>query len=447
MIADSTRRLLEAPVTPTLLRLAAPNMAEAVARVAFITLDAYFVGWLGDDALAGVSLVFPFFILMQTMSAGGMGGGIASAVARALGAGRRDHAQRLVLHAVVIAVAGAAAFTAAALLGGRALYRALGAGGPALEAAVAYSHTVFAAALAVWLMNSLASAVRGTGNMLVPALAIVAAEATHVLLGPALILGRGPVPALGVVGAGLAVAGSYAVGSLALAAYIASGRGLLRFSRAGLPLGRDGFADILRVGLPSSVNTVQFQLTNVVLVGLVGGFGTLALAGFGAASRLEILQIPIVFAFGSALVTMVGANVGAGQVARARRIAWIGAALGGGISGAIGLSGAALGGWWVGLFTSDPEAARAGALYLRIVGPAYAFFGVGLALFFASQGAGRVLWPFLAVTVRLVLLLAGGFVLVGVLGAGLTSVFWLTALSFALFGSLVALVVKTGAAW
>jgi Na+-driven multidrug efflux pump len=289
--------------------------------------------------------------------------------------------------------------------------------------------------------------VRGTGNMVVPAVAIVLAEVVHVALAPALILGWGPAPRLGVVGAGLAVVASYVVGAAVLAAYLASGRGLLGFSRAGLPLRREAFADILKVGLPSSVNTIQFQFTNVVLVGLVGGFGTVALAGFGAASRLEILQIPIVFAFGTALVTMVGANVGAGQMARARRIAWIGAAVGGVISGAIGLVGVALGRQWMTLFTGDPAVAEVGVDYLRIVGPAYAFFGVGLALFFASQGAGRVLWPFLAVTLRLVVLLAGGWLLVGVLGAGLAALFWLTALSFALFGILVALVVKTGTAW
>jgi putative MATE family efflux protein len=447
VIAEPTRRLLEGPVTATLLRLAAPNMAEAVARVAFITLDAYFVAWIGDDALAGISLVFPFFILMQTMSAGGMGGGIASAIARALGAGRPGHAQALALHAVVIALAGAALFTAAALLWGRPLYRALGAEGPALQAAAAYSDTVFAGALAVWLMNSLASVVRGTGNMLVPALAIVAAEAVHVLVAPALILGWGPVPRLGVVGAGLGVVASYAAGTLVLGAYLAAGRGTLAVSRTGLPLRRDAFADILKVGLPSSVNTVQFQITNIVLVGLVGGFGTLALAGFGAASRLEIVQIPVVFAFGAALVTLVGANVGAGQMARARRIAWVGAAVGGGISGAVGLIGLALGRQWMALFTSDPEVARIGLAYLRVVGPAYAFFGVGLALFFASQGAGRVLWPFLAVTARLALLLAGGALLLGVLGAGLTAVFWLTALSFVVFGALVALAFRAGTAW
>ena len=87
-IGARTRRLLEAPVAPTLLRLAAPNVLVMVLQAVVATMDGVFVGWLGAGALAGVSLVYPLVMLMQTMSAGGMGGGVSSAVARALGAGR-----------------------------------------------------------------------------------------------------------------------------------------------------------------------------------------------------------------------------------------------------------------------------------------------------------------------------------------------------------------------
>src|SRR5512145_2466288 len=137
-----TRLLLEGPVAATLLRLAAPNVLVMVLQAAVSTLDAVFVGWLGSDALAGVSLVFPLVMLMQTMSAGGMGGGVASAVARALGAGRRADANALAAHAVIIAVTMSALFTGAILAGGPAIYRAMGGQGATLDAALAYSHLV-----------------------------------------------------------------------------------------------------------------------------------------------------------------------------------------------------------------------------------------------------------------------------------------------------------------
>src|SRR5207237_1556905 len=100
---------------PTLLRLAAPNVVVLVVQVAINTLEAFFVGWLGSEAIAGVSVAFPVIMLMQTMSAGGMGGGVASAVARALGAGRRAAADALVLHAIVIALVLGGVFTAVVL--------------------------------------------------------------------------------------------------------------------------------------------------------------------------------------------------------------------------------------------------------------------------------------------------------------------------------------------
>src|SRR2546425_133573 len=200
--AVRTRQLVEAPITPTLLRLAMPNVVVMVAQAAVSTCEMYFIGWLGAEALAGAALVFPLLMLMQTMSAGGMGGGVASAVARALGAGRRSDANALALHALVIAGVMGALFTTGALWGGPILYRAMGGTGEALAAALAYSNIVFAGALGVWLFNTLASVVRGTGNMLLPAGLVIGGGVLALMLSPALILGWGPVPPLGIAGAG-----------------------------------------------------------------------------------------------------------------------------------------------------------------------------------------------------------------------------------------------------
>lgn len=166
---DRTRLLLEAPIAPTLLRLAIPNVLVMVAQAAAGLIETYFVGKLGTDALAGMALVFPVLMLMQMMSSGAIGGGIASSIARALGSGRRDDANAVVLHALVIALIFGALFTLGMWLGGRWLYRQMGGSGAALEAALVYSHWIFAGAVLVWLLNSLAAVLRGSGNMAVPA--------------------------------------------------------------------------------------------------------------------------------------------------------------------------------------------------------------------------------------------------------------------------------------
>jgi putative MATE family efflux protein len=439
-----TRRLLEGPIAPTLLALAAPNVVMLVAQVAISVLEAYFVGWLGADALAGVSVTFPLVMLMQTMSAGGMGGGVASAIARALGAGRPAEASRLVGHAIVIALAMAGAFTVVMLAGGRAIYGAMGARAGALEAALAYSNVIFAGAAAVWLFNTLASVVRGTGNMVLPA-AVVLGASPILLLSPALIFGGGPFPALGVTGAAVAVIAYYTAGTLVFFAFLVSGRSVVRLSAETIRFEGRLFRAILRVGAPSLVNNVQTNLTVVLLTALVGSFGTFALAGYGVGVRLEYLQIPLVFGFGSALVTMVGTNIGAGQSERARRVAWTGAALAAGVTEAIGLSAALFPSRWLGLFSAEPEVLQVGATYLRIVGPAYGFFGLGLALYFASQGAGRLLWPLLAGLSRLVVAAGGGWIVLRLLGSSLASVFVVMALALALFGTVVSVAMYQGA--
>jgi putative MATE family efflux protein len=444
-VGDRTRLLLEGPIGPTLLRLAAPNVVVMTVQAAVNAGEAYFLGWLGADALAGVSLAFPLVMLMQTMSAGGMGGGVSSAVARALGAGRRSDANALVLHALVIATVMAAGFAGALLLGGPVLYRAMGGTGGALAAALAYSNIVFGGAIAVWLFNTLASIVRGTGNMLLPASVAVAGAALTLGLSPALIFGWGPVAPLGIAGAAAGLVAYYAAGSLVLFAYLVSGRSLVRLSLSDLRLRRRLFGEILRVGAPSLVNNVQTNLTVVLLTGLVGPFGTTALAGYGMGARLEYLQIPLVFGFGSALVTMVGTNIGAGRQARAERIAWTGAGMAAALTGMIGLGAALVPHAWLGLFSTDPEVLHAGATYLRIVGPAYGFFGLGLALYFASQGAGRLLWPVLAGFSRLIIASVGGWLAIRWFGGGLPALFGVMALAFVVFGITVTLAVKSGA--
>src|SRR5437899_1736151 len=293
-----TRLLLEGSIVGTLLRLAAPNVLVMLAQAAVGLIETYFIAKLGTDALAGVTLVFPVLMLMQMMSAGAMGGGISSAIARALGGGRRADADALVLHALAVAIVFGLLFMLTLLGGGGWLYRAMGGSGASLTAALTYSNIVFSGAILIWVFNSLANVIRGTGNMVVPAVT-----------------------------------------------------------------------------------------TSV-----------------GAA-----LLVPLVFGLGGPLVAMVGTNIAAGQRDRALRAAWIGAGVAAGLAEIIGVGAAALPHAWLSLFDTDPAMLDAGSRYLRLVGPFYGLFGLGLALTFASQGAGRLSWPLLANMTRLLIAAGGGW--------------------------------------
>ncbi|HXD51141.1 MAG TPA: MATE family efflux transporter, partial [Burkholderiales bacterium] len=167
-----TTRLLEGPIVPTLLKLAAPNLVLLLVQSSIGLIEVYWIGRLGTDALAGVALVFPALMLMQMMSAGAMGGGISSAIARAVGAKRNADANALVVHALIIAAALGLTFSIAMLAGGRALYTLMGGRGEVLEAALTYSNLLFAGIVLLWIFNALASVLRGTGNMALPAIVV-----------------------------------------------------------------------------------------------------------------------------------------------------------------------------------------------------------------------------------------------------------------------------------
>jgi Na+-driven multidrug efflux pump len=302
---------------------------------------------------------------------------------------------------------------------------------------------VFSGAILVWLFNSLANVIRGTGNMATPALVTCAGVLVLIPLSPCLIFGLGPFPKLGVAGGAVAVVIYYAVGSVVLAAYLRSRRSIVRLAFAGVRLRWALFSDILRVGLVAALITVQTNLTIAIATGLVGAFGAAAIAGYGTGSRLEYLLIPLVFGLGGPLVAMVGTNIGAGRRDRALRAAWIGAAIATGLCELIGLCAAAAPRAWLSLFGNDPAMLDAGSRYLHAVGPVYGLFGLGMALYFASQGAGRLLWPLLGNFARLIIAAGGGFLALRWTG-NLTEVFVALAVALAAFGLINAAAVARG---
>jgi len=439
-----TRALLEAPIAPTLLRLAAPNVLVMVVQASIGLVETYFIGRLGTDALAGVALAFPVVMLMQMMSGGAVGGGISSAIARALGGGRRADANALVVHALAIAAILGLVFSAAVLGGGRWLYSAMGGKDASLAAALTYSNVIFAGAILVWIFNSLANVIRGTGNMALPALVTCVGAAILIPLSPCLIFGWGPFPRLGIAGGAWAFVTFYALGSAALAGYLRSGRSVVLLSLQSIRFEWRLFRDILRVGAVAALVTITTNVTIAFATGLVGQFGPAAIAGYGTGARLEYLLIPLVFGLGAPLVAMVGTNIGAGRHDRALRAAWFGAAIAAGLTEAIGLWAAIYPRSWLALFDTDPAMIEAGSEYLRAVGPAYGLFGLGMALYFSSQGAGRLLWPLLANLIRLLIAAGGGWLALRV-GGGLTHVFTVQAAALVAFGLINAAAIRLGA--
>lgn len=438
------QQMLHAPLLPTLLRLATPNVMGLFAVTIVIGYDGYILGRLGADALAGIALVFPLSMLMIQMSAGGIGGATTAAVARALGAGRSEDASRLAQQALFISAVLAALFMVALLGFGRGIFGGMGGRGAALDAALAYSNVLFSGAVVIWFTNVLAAVVRGAGNMLLPSVLMLGTAVLHLVLCPLLVFGWGPVPALGVAGAAVSTLVVNGASALVMLAHLLRRHSDVQLQNSPWRLHGPSLRDILRVGLPASLSPVISNASIAVATAFVGTFGTAALAGYGVAARLEYILVPIAFGFGTALTAMVATNMGAGQSARAVRVAWVGGAVVAAITGGIGVVTAMAPALWMNLFTTDAEVLGFGGRYLNIVGGCYAFFGLGLALFFASQGAGRMFWPLAGSMARLVILLSGGWLCVHVFQTSATGLFAVVALSLVVYGSTIAIAIRLG---
>ena len=435
--ATRTQVLLEGPILPTLLRLAAPNILNLLAFVGVIVFDGFFLGRIGTDALAGASLAFPFVMLVLQTTNSGLGAGVSSAVARSLGAGKRERADEIVFHAFLLALALGAIFSIVMLLATPVIFQWMGGRDKMLADALSYANVALGGAICITVLNLLGNAVRGTGNMSLHAGVLVGCVVAHIALSPLLIFGWGPIPALGPAGAGWGLVIPFAVGSLIMIVYLRSSRSIVRLNFRGIAPRWEIFADILKVGVPGLVNTAITNLSVVVLTGIAGQFGPQAAIGYAMGARLEYIMQPIAFGFGTAIVAMVGTNWGAGQYDRARRIGWTGAITTAVVCGTVGLIVALQPNLWIGLFSDEAEVARFGALYLQIVGPAYLFFGLGLGLFFVSQGFGRGVAAMNANAVRLIASAGAGLAAVYAFDLGVAGFCAAVAAGFCLYAALL----------
>jgi Na+-driven multidrug efflux pump len=321
---------------------------------------------------------------------------------------------------------------------GPSIYRLLGGRDGVFAQAMIYSNTLFTGVIFIWLFNTLASVVRGTGDMRTPSITVIAVACLQIILGGCLSLGLGAFPRLGIAGVAIGQVASFAAGALFLFLFLQSDQARIQMRFAGVSLERGMFFDILKVGAISCLSPLQSVLTVLILSGFVARLGTETLAGYGIGVRLEFLLVPIAFAIGVASVPMVGMAIGAGDVVRARRVAWTAGFASALVVGLVGVVAILHPDLWARLFTGDPDVRAAAHLYLGTAGWGFAPMGFGLAIYFASQGSGRMLGPVLAGTVRLVGIALGGYWLSSA-GAPAWTLFALVAVTMLAYGVAMAI--------
>ncbi|HXN66456.1 MAG TPA: MATE family efflux transporter, partial [Bradyrhizobium sp.] len=362
--APARNALVDRPILPTLLGLAWPNIIAFSAGTCVVIAETSYIGRLGVESLAAIALVFPCVMLTMTMSGGAMGGGVASAIARALGAGDKDRASALAAHALLIGICFGLTFMLGMLIFGPKLLQLLGGRGNVLAQATAYTQIFFGGAVLPWLMNTMAGVLRGTGNMKLPSLLMLSSATCQIILGGTLGLGLGPIPSFGMRGVAAGSLTAYLISVSVMSWYLFSGHARVVPRIRGLRIQWAMFFDILKVGAIACFSPLQSVLTISIFTHMLASFGTEILAGYGIGARLEYLLTSVSFAFGIASVPMIGMAIGAGRIARARRIAWTAGTVSFAALGGIGTLIAFFPDLWVNIFTGDALVRGASRQYL-----------------------------------------------------------------------------------
>ncbi len=442
---NRTQEFLSKPIVPLLIRMSAPNTVAFFIQSLVVLTEVWFISKLGTDSLAAVALAFPLLMITQTMSGGALGGAITSAVARSMGANDIDRVEKLIWHSVVISLGGALIFLILFLFFGNQLLFLLGGRGEILQESYAYCSVLFFGGALLWLSGSLSAVLRGMGNMRFPATLMVIASSFQVVLSGGFILGWFGFPKLGVPGAAVAVLITSAIMVTVILIKLQSNSVPASLKKEKFQLSKSLFDNIFEVAIPASVSPLLTVGTILVLTGLVGTFGTEALAGYGIGSRVEFLMIPLIFGIGTAMTSIVGANIGAKEIIRAEKVGIYGGSTAGIVSVFIGLTLALFPESWIQFFTNDPKAFEVTKQYIQLVGPFYIFQGVGLSLYFASQGANAMKWPTIATIIRFLVASIGGAISVYWLGLGIESIFISSSVAMTIFGIMIFVSIKRGA--
>jgi Na+-driven multidrug efflux pump len=285
-----------------------------------------------------------------------------------MGAGEMARAEALLVHALGIAAVAGLATTVLMLTLSDAVFGLLGGRGEPLAQAVSYAHVAFVGSIGVWLLNILSAALRATGNMLAPSAILIAVGLMQVALAGVFGLGAGPIPRLGMPGIALGQVLAYACGTVVLGWYLHSGKARIRLRLRGATWQPALARDLLQLGLKACASPALTISTMMILTWLVARSGPQALAGYGIGTRLEFLLVPLAFSFGAASVPLIGMAIGAGQVARARRVGWTAAAMAGLLLGSAGLVLALVPDLWTDLFTQDLAVLAAADTYFHWAG-------------------------------------------------------------------------------
>jgi len=449
--------LIELPFSKIFFRLAIPNLFSTIIASMTVIFDLWYVGQIGVSELAGVAYVFPIYMLTSMLSNGAFGGAISGATARAFGSQDIFKAECIFRSAIVIALLGSIIMMAIFFGFAKTFFSFFLIDKEIVFSALAYGSILLGGIGLVWLFNIIIAITRGSGNTSIPAISwslvlifhIIAASMNFEYIDGQLILLENVKLYNEILifnsleWSAISFLIGYLVGIIFICGFYYFGKHPFTFNLKTI-LKFDGIIILLKSGSLASCQSIMTISLAMFCITVIGTYGINWTAGFGIAIRLELLLIPIIFGIGGALIAIVGANVGAKKYSRAVIMTWKGTFFSVFIVGIIGLGFSIFPDVWSGLFTDDPLIKQTSKSYLTIVAPFYAFFALGLGLYFTCQAFNTLFWPVVGTFIRLTFVILITFILFYIDVASPTSLFITMSLGLIIYGIFIALSLHFG---
>ena len=395
--------LTQGPVGRHLINMTVPMLLGITTLMAQSFIDTYFLGRVGDRALAAYSFGFPILMIVTSIAIG-LGAGTSSVVARAIGSDDHRRAKRLATDSMILSFLITGVVAAAGMLTINPLFRAIGAPEDMLPMIHSFMMILYSAVPFIVLGMVGTASMRATGDTRLPSKLMIGAAILNVILDPIFIFGLGPIPALGLNGA--AIAGLISRGSFFLATlyFLTYRLDLVGFSKPDPVEMRRSWRDILHVGLPAAGTNAIVPIGLTLITAMIADFGPKAVAGFGVASRVESLVLVLYYALSAIIGPFVGQNLSAGKEDRIqaslRLCAGFCIASGLFIAGGLALAS----GFLPTLFSESPEVIHVAKTFLWIAPISYGAYGIVMVVNAAFNGLGNPM-PGVMISVTRILVL------------------------------------------
>ena len=409
-----SNELIELPFNKIFFKLAIPNICATFLSASTVIFDLWYIGKIGMTELAGVAYIFPIFMLTSMLSNGAFGGAISGATARAFGSKNLHLAECIFRSAILISLFGSLLMMLLFFAISEKFFIFMNIDQEVSSAALSYGNILLGGIFLIWLFNIIISVTRGSGNTIIPAFSWLIVLSFHILLASfnfvyidGNFILKNNVTFLSenylfnsLEWSAISLLSGYFFGILFILGFYFFGSHSYSFKFSKI-LQLDGFFKLIKSGSLASCQSLMTISLALFCTAVIGIFGSHWAAGFGIAIRLELLLIPIIFGVGGALIAIAGANVGANKFQRAVQMTWRGTAFSVLVVGIIGLFFSFYPHLWSNLFTYYPQAIEAAEVYLRVVAPFYAFFALGLGLYFVCQAFNTLFWPVIGTFLRL----------------------------------------------